>query len=360
MKPLFDDEKQSAPQMPVVQPVPSTAGLGLVAARAGSVGVPRKLMSDDEIDAIGTEHGAAAASMSRTYLSTVRAADGGAFGEKLNELIAIAKGLDPKAMHKGSLLGRVGNLLKSTKERLLAQYDDVNQRIDTLVAQLEVTAKKQKDGISTLEQMYTFNYTTHQGLEEGKRQCENALADYRAALGAEEAAKDAFAAQRLMDMQRRIDALTVKVDDLNRAMLLTKQLAPQIRTEQDRKRTLGSKFATVKTILIPAWTNAFSLYLEQLDTKVATDLVNATYDATDAALRAQADLGRQNAQEVARLSQRPVVATETFEYAQQQLFGALDDINQIVEEGERQREQDASRLRQLEQDLVSRFSPKNR
>ena len=160
-------------------------------------------------------------------------------------------------------------------------------------------------------------------------------------------------------MKRKVDALESKLDDLDRAMLMSKQLAPQIRMEQDQKRTLTSKFMTIKTVLIPAWTNAFALYLEQLSTKRAAALANATYDAADEAIRAQADLNRQNAQEVAKLGQRPVISTDTFEYAQQQLFGAFDDITQIIADGKRQREQDAPRLRQLEQDLITRFAPKH-
>jgi uncharacterized protein YaaN involved in tellurite resistance len=205
--------------------------------------------------------------------------------------------------------------------------------------------------------MYNDNYAAHQALEAAKGQGEQALSALRAALAGEQQASDAFDAQRLADVKRRIGMLEQKIDDLDRAMLLSKQLAPQIRMEQDHKRALTSRFGTIKTVLIPAWTNAFSLYLEQLGTRKAAELANATYDAADAAIRAQADQMRMNAQEVAKLGQRPVISTDTFEYAQQQLFGAFDDIARIVDDGRRQRAQDSSRLRQLEQDLVTRFIP---
>ncbi|MGT0245541.1 toxic anion resistance protein [Burkholderia pyrrocinia] len=361
MKPLFDDKKSDA-----VSDRPSTPSLSPVAVPAAAV-VPAaqptehaRLITVDEIDQLGATQGTRIAAFSQQILASVRASDADQFGDKLNELISTAKGLDPRGADKGGFITQVTRLFRSTKEKLLSQYESVSKRMDTLVVELENHAQRQKAGIDELERMYNDNYALHQELEQSKAHGETALATLRAHLAAgQQPADDAFAAQRLLDVKRKVDALESKLDDLDRAMLMSKQLAPQIRMEQDQKRTLTSKFMTIKTVLIPAWTNAFALYLEQLGTKRAAALANATYDAADEAIRAQADLNRQNAQEVAKLGQRPVISTDTFEYAQQQLFGAFDDVTQIIADGKRQREQDAPRLRQLEQDLITRFAPKH-
>ncbi|KWI48651.1 toxic anion resistance [Burkholderia pseudomultivorans] len=358
MKPLFDDKESDAvsdrPSIPSSSPVVVTAAPAPVAIEQA------RLISVDEIDQLGAAQGTRIAAFSQQILASVRASDADQFGDKLNELIATAKGLDPRGADKGGLITQVTRLFRSTKEKLLSQYESVSKRMDTLVVELESHAQRQKAGIDELERMYNDNYALHQELAQAKAHGETALATLRAHLAAgQQPADDAFAAQRLLDVKRKVDALESKLDDLDRAMLMSKQLAPQIRMEQDQKRTLTSKFMTIKTVLIPAWTNAFALYLEQLSTKRAATLANATYDAADEAIRAQADLNRQNAQEVAKLGQRPVISTDTFEYAQQQLFGAFDDITQIIAEGKRQREQDAPRLRQLEQDLITRFAPKH-
>ncbi|CAG9203955.1 toxic anion resistance protein [Burkholderia vietnamiensis] len=369
MKPLFDDKKSDAvsdrPSMPSSAPVAVSAATN--AANTANVlrvppahpTEPARLITVDEIDQLGATQGARIAAFSQQILASVRASDADQFGDKLNELIATAKGLDPRGADKGGLLTQVTRLFRSTKEKLLSQYESVSKRMDTLVVELEHHAQRQKAGIDELERMYNDNYALHQDLAQAKALGEAALAALRAHAAAGHPADDAFAAQRLLDVKRKIDALESKLDDLDRAMLMSKQLAPQIRMEQDQKRTLTSKFMTIKTVLIPAWTNAFALYLEQLSTKRAAALANATYDAADEAIRAQADLNRQNAQEIAKLGQRPVISTDTFEYAQQQLFGAFDDVTQIIADGKRQREQDAPRLRQLEQELITRFAPKH-
>ncbi|MEK6424503.1 MAG: toxic anion resistance protein [Burkholderia gladioli] len=367
MKPLFED-KPSTTVSPSLAPSASPA-TAITPAPAQAI-VPAQpaaplvdldhLMSIEEIDQLGAAQGTRIAGFSQQILASVRASDADQFGDKLNELIATAKGLDPRSMDKGGLLSKVSHLFRSTKEKLFAQYESVSKRMDTLTSELERHAQQQKAGIDGLEHMYNDNYALHQELAQARAHGAAALDALRAHLAAgQQQAEDAFGAQRLLDVKRKVDALEVKLDDLDRAMLMSKQLAPQIRMEQDQKRSLTSKFATIKTVLIPAWTNAFALYLEQLSTKRAAELANATYDAADEAIRAQADLNRQNAQEVAKLSQRPVISTDTFEYAQQQLFGAFDDVTKIIAEGKRQREQDAPRLRQLEQDLITRFAPKH-
>lgn len=358
MKPLFDDKKSDAVSDRSSTPSSSPVVTSPAAAMPPAADAAR-LITVDEIDQLGAAQGGRIAAFSQQILASVRASDADQFGDKLNELIATAKGLDPRGADKGGLLTQVTRLFRSTKEKLLSQYESVSKRMDTLVVELESHAQRQKAGIDELERMYDDNYALHQEIAQAKTHGEAALATLRAHLAAGQQADDAFGAQRLLDVKRKVDALESKLDDLDRAMLMSKQLAPQIRMEQDQKRTLTSKFMTIKTVLIPAWTNAFALYLEQLGTKRAAALANATYDAADEAIRAQADLNRANAQEVAKLAQRPVISTDTFEYAQQQLFGAFDDVTQIIAAGKRQREQDAPRLRQLEQDLITRFAPKH-
>jgi uncharacterized protein YaaN involved in tellurite resistance len=339
MKPIFGDSREA----------------GEVTPRTDAAAVA-KLLTEDEIHGLGAKAGERVAGLSQRILSEVRASDAEQFGAKLNELIVTAKGLDPASLQKRGIVGRITAMFGSTKERLLAQFDSVEKRIGTLVIELESNANRQKRDIAELDQMYADNYDTFRQFEDARALGQTSLEAYRAVLAEPHEAADAFAAQRTMDMRRCANALEQKIDDLSRAMLMSEQLAPQIRLEQEHKRTLISKFATAKTVLIPAWTNAFSLYIKQLSTKKAADLVNATFDAADAALRAQADQLHANAGAVAALGQRPVIATETFQYTQQKLFDALDEIAKIVEDGQRRRRADEPRLRQLERDFVARFN----
>ncbi len=73
---------------------------------------PARLITVDEIDQLGATQGARIAGFSQQILASVRASDADQFGDKLNELIATAKGLDPRGADKGGLLTQVTRLFR--------------------------------------------------------------------------------------------------------------------------------------------------------------------------------------------------------------------------------------------------------
>lgn len=98
MKPLFDDKNSDAvsdrPSTPSSSPVAAP-----VAVPAAAVAVPAarpaenvRLITVDEIDQLGATQGTRIAAFSQQILASVRASDADQFGDKLNELIATAKG----------------------------------------------------------------------------------------------------------------------------------------------------------------------------------------------------------------------------------------------------------------------------
>lgn len=102
MRPLFDDKKSDAvndrPSMPSSAPVAVSAAADAVNT-ANVLRVPpahptepARLITVDEIDQLGATQGARIAGFSQQILASVRASDADQFGDKLNELIATAKG----------------------------------------------------------------------------------------------------------------------------------------------------------------------------------------------------------------------------------------------------------------------------
>ncbi|WP_198363855.1 toxic anion resistance protein, partial [Burkholderia ubonensis] len=122
MKPLFDDKKSDAvsdrPSTPSSSPVVTSPAVAMPPAADAA-----RLITVDEIDQLGAAQGGRIAAFSQQILASVRASDADQFGDKLNELIATAKGLDPRGADKGGLLTQVARLFRSTKEKLLSQYE---------------------------------------------------------------------------------------------------------------------------------------------------------------------------------------------------------------------------------------------
>lgn len=318
------------------------------------------VVTDEQIERLGDQQASHLSSLSKQILSQVRASDLEEFGAKLNELVTTAKGLDPQKFNRKGILGFLTNLFSSAKDKMLAQYSTVEGRMNELIVELDKGTSLHTRRIGDLEDMYVANVASHDDLAKCVKIGEEMLIDMNAHLESEKTATDAFAAQRLADQQNRIDRLEKRIDDLRRSMLLAKQAAPEIRLLQDNARTLASKFKDVKSVTIPAWQNAFALYIVQIEQKKAAELANKVHDATDEAFRMQADLLRQNTQEIARAKQRSVVSIETLEHVQNQLLGACDDMNKIAEEGKRSRKQAEVKLQALEQQLVDKFVPKSK
>lgn len=325
--------------------------------------MPPALISDQDIDKLGDNYAVQLSNLSKKMLGSVKASDVDAFGEKLNALVGVAKELDPSKFKQAGIVGAVRRLFGSAKEKMLAQYQSVEQRMNALISELDKSAQLQIQRVTDLEEMYAANLASHDGLgsaeEQGKEilaVMEKQLAEMTEAAAA--APADTFTAQHLSDFQNKMLRLEKRVDDLGRAKYLAKLSAPQIRIMQDNARTLAEKFNDIKVTTIPAWQNTFSMYLVQLEQAKGAALANAVHDATDDAFKLQADLLRQNTQEITKAKQRSVVTIETVEHMQKQLMGAMDDMQRINDDGRRSRKDAAPKLLALEQELINRFTPK--
>jgi len=358
VKALFDTDTVS-----VVSPVV----VGNANANVPAISTPAQAVKalttidDNTIDALGDTTSVQLSGLSQQLLTTVRASDADVFGEKLNQLVVVAKGMDPKKMASGGILSRITGMFGSVKEKLLAQYSTCEHQMDSLVGELDKAVALHAHRVDDFEGMYNTNYAAHQALEaavakgtELQQSLEAGLAQLKA-----QANPDSFAAQKMQDLDQKIQRLEKRIDDLNRGMLLAKQTAPEIRLLQDNARTLVTKFKDIKVVTIPAWKTAFTLYLASLEQKKSADLANAVSDATDAAFVAQADMLRQGTVEIAKAKQRAVVSIDAIQHVQDQLLGSFDDIQKIADEGRKARKDAEPKLKAMEQQLIARFVPKN-
>lgn len=369
MKPLFSSDEEAnaastAPAAPAMAPLldPARTPDMLPASRPEASAAPLVRIDisgidDKAIEALGGSTGAGVAKVSAKLLGTVRASDADVFGTQLNELIATSKGLDPAKLRSGGLLSRVTNMFGSVKEKMLSQYQVVESRMDTLVAEMTRHANVHRARIQDFDEMFKGLETYYQGLDADVRKGEEWAARLRQAVAQQPAAANAFEAQQATELKRRLERLEKRIDDLRRAMLMATQMVPQIRLSQDNARALTDTFTDIVNVSIPAWRNVFSLYLLQLEAKQSAAVANAAYDATDAAFRAQADMLLENTETVARAKQRSLVSLETAQHVQTQLVTAFDKLEQISNEGQQRRKDELPKLQELERELIARFSP---
>ena len=204
MQPLFQDQatKTVAPAgfiditqksvniVPVAQPQTTTL----------------TIVADNEIDQLGSRVGGNASKTAQLILASVKASDVDGFGTKLNELIAVSKQMDPKKMGKPGLLSKVTGFFGATKEKMLAQYETVEKRMNTLVGEMDKTVSLQQTRINDLEQMYIDNERAFYAYGEEITQAQTYVEQLKLALAAEQAnaTTDMFASQRQHDIQAHI------------------------------------------------------------------------------------------------------------------------------------------------------------
>jgi len=367
MKPLFSDEEEAkaasatpAPAFPpLLDPAATPGALPALQPQANAappVRVDISGIDDKAIEALGGSTGPGVARVSAKLLGTVRASDADVFGAQLNELIATAKGLDPAKLRSGGLMSRISGMFGSVKEKMLSQYQVVESRMDTLVAEMTRHANVHRGRIQDFDAMYKGLETYYQGLDADVKKGEAWAERLRLAVAQQAAPTNAFEAQQATELKRRLERLEKRIDDLKRAMLMATQMVPQIRLSQDNARALTDTFTDIVNVSIPAWRNVFSLYLLQLEAKQSAAVANAAYDATDAAFRTQADMLLENTETVARAKQRSLVSLETAQHVQTQLLTAFDKLEQISNEGQQRRKDELPKLQELERELIARFS----
>lgn len=360
MKTLFADEQQTVMKQTVMPEVDFTKNniSPISVTKPTSTALSTHVVSTSEIDALGDKYAVQLSGLSTKMLTSVRASDAEGFGSTLNQLVATAKGMDPNNFKKKGVLSKLTNLFGSVKEKMLAQYETVEKRMDELITQLDKYSTTQSTRIGDLEQMFVVNYQSHQGLEQAVQYGGQLLVTLNEQVEQAKAIvnPDNFTAQNIADLNNTVQRLEKKIDDLKRVELLAKQAAPEIRLLQDNARTLVDKFKNIKDLTIPAWKQAFTLYLVQLEQKAGAELANAADDATNEAFRQQADMLRQNTQEIAKAKQRSVIDLDTLQHVQDQLLGSFDDMDKIAADGRKARQDAEPKIKALEQQLITRFT----
>lgn len=350
MKKIFEDEQTK------VEVLPATGSITKVKTSAIA-----KIITDDQIESLGQHHGDKLAAFNEKILSQVRTSDMDDFGDNLNKLVTTAKGLDPSKFKTTGIVFKIKSIFSSVKDKMLAEYSSVESRMDQLVQEMKKNETIFSNRISDLDQMYESNKDAFLGLEEAEEEGKAMLAELEAYIAEKknEQVDDSFVAQDLFKLQNQADRLAKRIDDINRSKLLSQQIAPQIGILKNNSLILSSKFKDVQATTIPAWKNAFTLYILNMEQQKGAQIINNIADATDAAFKIQADQMRIGVQEVAKANQRSVVSYDTLEHVQKQLLGAFDDMEKIATQARQLRQENKVKIEALEKELITKFLPRN-
>ena len=290
-------------------------------------------------------------------LQSVRAKDMGETGKVLTSLLVELK---TNGEEKKSVLGKLFGNAEKSFEKLKAQYSTTEANIDRLVGLLEDHEQQLRKDIIQLDKLYDKNKLYFKEIsmyiEAGKLAIEKArnetLPQLEAKAKETNAAEDIQAAQDFADMITRFEK---KIYDLELSRTVCLQSAPEIRMVQNSDTIMSEKIRSTILNVIPMWKTQMVLALNNYHTQKAIEAQQAVTDATNEMLTKNAEALHQSTVDTARASERGIVDIETLQHTNEQLISALNEIQQIQEDGKVARAAAEQELARIEQELKDKM-----
>jgi len=351
--------------VPSTTPVTDDAALqslGLVPADRADIEVVGRSLADitpGNLHVFGRDAASKTAAFSSQLLDQVRNSDLDATGDKLGEVVRIARALDLGSFagrSKVPLLGRLIDRMRSGRDELVQKFSNTNQQIERLMGDVGRQQDLLTRRITDFDRMHDVVLDERRALGvhviAGRERLASLAAEQATLAGAE----DPQSRTRRAEIENAVRLLDKRVGDLLVMQHAADQSLPMIRLIQANAIQLVEKFNTVRNITIPSWKRQFAIQLSLGEQKNAVELSNAIDDATNELMRSNADLLRQTSVETAKANQRAVIDIGTLRHVHEQLIQTVEEVRSIHRDGMQQRREAEGELARLRDDVQKRLA----
>ena len=337
-------------------------GLGLTADDAAAIAEIGRSLEDitpGNLHVFGRDAAGKTAAFSSQLLDQVRNRDLDEAGDKLGEVVRIARSLDLESFVGRSKVPVIGGLidrLRASKDDLVQTFSGTNQQIEQLMRDVAQKQATQAQRVGEFDRMHDIVREERRALglhvAAGKLRLAALAAEHQSLAGLEDpASRDRRAA-----VEGAIRLLDKRVGDLAVMQHAADQSLPMIRLIQANAIQLIEKFNAVRNVTIPSWKRQFAIQLSLNEQKNAVELSNAIDDATNEIMRKNADLMRQTSVETAKANQRAVIDIATLRHVHEQLIQTVEEVRTIHRDGMQARRQAEVELAQLREDVQKRLA----
>lgn len=294
-------------------------------------------------------------------LDQVRNSDLDSAGEKLNEVLAVARSVNMSALtdrrSKIPLIGPLIDKITLKSGKVMGQFDSTRQTIENLVAEVSTTQEGMVERNKSLEETFHAVRSEHRALGLHIAAGKQRLIELQAEADSLRSAFDGIPAkaQELSDLTALISMLDKRVGDLLASQQNAYQTLPAIRMVQANNLALVDKFHSIRSVTIPAWKRGFMMSLALNEQRNAVELARNIDDTTNDLLKANAKLLYQNSVDTARANQRSVIDVDTLEEIQATLIKTLEDTAQVHREGVQLRKNAEKRILSMRGNLDRRL-----
>ena len=299
------------------------------------------------------------ADFSGAALGKVRTKDVGEIGEELSNLVIQLQGLDFDESEKKGFLGFFKKQRQSIAA-LKAQYDQAEDNVDKITAELEKHEVTLMKDIAMMDKMYEKNQQYYKELTmyilAGKLKCkelrETELPKLQATARETGKAEDAQAANDFANMIGRFEK---KLHDLELTRMVSIQMAPQIRMIQSNDSVMAEKIRSSIVNTIPLWKSQMVMALTLHHSQQAMEAQRNVNDVTNRLLQQNAEKLHQGSVEIAREAERGIVDIETLQKTNQELISTLEEVRQIQADGAAKRAEAEIELGRIEGELKQKL-----
>lgn len=299
------------------------------------------------------------ADFSGAALGKVRTKDMGEIGEELSNLVIQLQGLDFDESEKKGFLGFFKKQRQSIAA-LKAQYDQAEDNVDKITAELEKHEVTLMKDIAMMDKMYEKNQQYYKELTmyilAGKLKCkelrETELPKLQATARETGKAEDAQAANDFANMIGRFEK---KLHDLELTRMVSIQMAPQIRMIQSNDSVMAEKIRSSIVNTIPLWKSQMVMALTLHHSQQAMEAQRNVNDVTNRLLQQNAEKLHQGSVEIAKEAERGIVDIETLQKTNQELISTLEEVRQIQADGAAKRAEAEVELGRIEGELKQKL-----
>lgn len=311
----------------------------------------------------GREIGQKSIQYAEKMLSIVRNSDLEDVGKTLTEVVLLTKQSKVGPLSEGRshipVIGVLIDKLKMTRAKFEAKFQNTEQQVADLIANIDSTKNRLVDRVSHAEQMFQDVKDEHRliGLyiAAGKLRLEEMKALASAARARTLTQSEV---QDLNDLENAIATLDKRIADHQVLRHSAFLMMPEIRMYQANNAQQVEKFETIQECTIPLWKRQFALTLSLTEQSQAAKLAKDIDDATNEFMIRNAQLLQSNSVSVAKNNQRLVIDFKTIEQVSDILVSTFSEVIKIQREGMEERASQAPRLLALRTTMENRLARK--
>lgn len=306
-----------------------------------------KLVTREQIDAIGADAGKSLLDINRRVMASVSGSGRDEMSKQFDALIKEAKGLNP-TKYVG-VFGKIRCFVRTFKVDLYAQFQNSDSRMQELARDIAKHLDNQRKRKTEIIEMINSNDHYGNALTRELEVHTTNLALLEKHSTELEAAGDT---EGVISNRRLIDRLEVKLTNLRGFRLLAANMKPKLENMLVVADALIDTGNDLITQMIPAYMSAFSAYILSLEQKEVGMMQNNAKQAFNEGVKLSSDLALENVEMAARLANGQMIDVETLKHDLDNVLAMANTWKQINEESRGKRVEYISAVQQMESQVA--------